>query len=105
MWLGLLTRCSKEPLPDKPIKAAWTGSITIPTRPKKDPEPAPNGNGASHGKHGLDEDTAAAGSVKRQRQEDQTEAVPTKMVRLSPDEDDVVVLDDNVGRAIVIDDD
>lgn len=96
---------SKEPLPDKPIKAAWTGSITIPTKPKKDPEPAPNGNGASQGKHGLDEDPAAVGSVKRQRQEDQAEAVPNKKLRLSPDEDDVVVLDDSVGRAIVIDDD
>ncbi|CAM1504011.1 Fc.00g016020.m01.CDS01 [Cosmosporella sp. VM-42] len=88
----------------KPIEVSFTEPPQIPRKPKK-PEPAKlNGNGQQNGKHVLDEDViveAGPKGVKRPHTEE--DGQPFKKAKFADSDAEIVILED-AGGAIVIDD-
>lgn len=95
---------SAEPLADVPIKGIWTGAVKIPAK-KREPSP-PEQNGTSHAndKHDLNGDVAKSVPAKRARPQDDDGHVTKKAKTVTVD-NEVIMLDDSTGGAIVIDDD
>lgn len=86
---------------DKPIRGAWKSPVSIPIRRKKELSPEQNGSTPTNGKHGLDD--VVIEPAKRPRADDTGEPSAKKVKTASLD-DDVVILDDRTGGAIIIDD-
>ncbi|KAJ6441848.1 ubiquitin-activating enzyme E1-like protein [Purpureocillium lavendulum] len=88
---------------EKPIRSLLAGRPDIPRKPKKASQPEANGI-AQNGKHALDDDVAEVGQKSLKRAHPGDDSQPTKKAKTGdPSTDDVVVVED-AGGAIVIDD-
>jgi ubiquitin-like 1-activating enzyme E1 B len=86
-----------------PIKAFFTQPPELQRKPKKPEATDTNGNGQPNGKHSLDVDgQAEPKGVKRPRSEDEEQ--PAKKAKLTDPSSEGVVVVEDAGGAIVIDD-
>ncbi|AEO71264.1 55ed9a6b-a8f2-49cd-abf6-ef0515ff14b5 [Thermothielavioides terrestris] len=105
---------AKEPLEDKPIKAVSSEEVKIPTKPKKTLAPdahGQNGLGTENGSRQQNEAIVEVTPAKRPHPDGPEDVGAAKKAKTSawskPNKEDneIVVLDDSAGGAIVIDDD
>ncbi|KAK1983019.1 ThiF family protein [Colletotrichum cereale] len=96
---------SKELSNDKPVKGLIVDQKPeIPRKPKKEAPKESNGTGEQNGKPTVDVE-GESNNLKRPRSDDGDEPIEAKKAKVAPtSNDDVVVVDDSTGGAIVIDD-
>ncbi|GKT87752.1 LOW QUALITY PROTEIN: thiF family protein [Colletotrichum tofieldiae] len=95
---------SKEPSEDKPVKGLVVDQKPeIPRKPKKETPAESNGASEQNGKPTVDVEGEST-NLKRPRSDDGDEPMEAKKAKVAPTSNDVVVVDDSTGGAIVIDD-
>lgn len=104
----MLTLRSKESSEEKPVKGLLADQKPeIPLKPKKESPASAESNGAAqqNGKHSL-EVSEESPNLKRPRSDDGDDLIEAKKVKVATasGSDDVVIVDDSTGGAIVIED-
>ncbi|GKT56333.1 ThiF family protein [Colletotrichum tofieldiae] len=95
---------SKEPSEDKPVKGLVVDQKPeIPRKPKKETPAESNGASEQNGKPTVEVEGEST-NLKRPRSDDGDEPMEAKKAKVAPTSNDVVVVDDSTGGAIVIDD-